>query len=111
MMGNTEIDSSTELLVQLTGRDGMSRSRKVLFTPEDSGPVRAGELKQGLLDVFGESSALLEADVPRDENRSYHLVGFDDAGQGTTFNDNENIDMELYRNFEITPRTTGGLIP
>jgi hypothetical protein len=100
-----------ELSVQLTGRDGSARSSSFLITPEgEENQVPAGELKQGLLDVFGEGSAVMEADALTDENRSYHLMGFDGAGQGTTFTDGEKVDLDRYNRFEITPRTTGGQV-
>ena len=110
MMENALSQGSMELLVQLTGAGGMPRTKRVLFTPEGSNKVPAGELKQGFLNLFGEGSPLMEAEALSDENRSFHLMAFDDSGQGTTFSDGEEIDMKRYKNFEVTPRTTGGLI-
>ena len=65
-------------------------------------------LKHRFLSWFDESPVILEDEPEADENQSFHLVGFDGKGDATLFRDEESVDIDTYRRFEISPRTAGG---
>jgi hypothetical protein len=99
---------SKELVVELINRGGKPEKKKFMFSSEEDSRVSAGVLKQNLLDWFDETSPLLENEPETDENRSYHLLGFDGQGKPSRFQDDETVDLKTYSRFEIAPRTTGG---
>jgi hypothetical protein len=100
---------SKELVVNFINRSGQLEEKKFEFSTAEEPRVKAGLLKQRFLACFEESPVELENESITDENRSYHLTGFDGKSKkSTSFQDEENVDLSSYTKFEISPRTTGG---
>jgi hypothetical protein len=99
---------SKELVVQFINRSGQLEKKRFGFTAEGDPQVDAGKLKHRFLTCFEEAPVENENEPETDENRSYHLTGFDGKGKSTSFQDDETVDLRTYSRFEISPRTTGG---
>jgi hypothetical protein len=100
-----------EIIVERINRGGMPEKMRFGFDPETEGEpenVDAGVLKRAFLDGFREIESDLENESESDENHSFHLVGFDGNGVPADFRDDEEVDLQTYTRFEISPRTTGG---
>lgn len=100
---------SGEIAVSLINSQGRPEQMKFRFASEDGGVVSASELKQNFLSWFDESAVAVEAEDETDENRSYHLLAFDENGKRHTIPDDATIDLNCFNQFEISPRTTGGV--
>jgi hypothetical protein len=102
---------SRELTVNLINSQGRPELRKFRFSSAEGSEVNASELKQDFLSWFDESAVELEAEEETDENRSYHLLAYDETGKRHTIPDDATIDLNRFSEFEISPRTTGGGSP
>ena len=109
MTATTNVQFKKDLVVQLINRSGEPEEKRFRFTTEEDPQVSAGVLKQRFLTCFDETQVELENEFETDENRSYHLKGFDDKGKSTSFQDEEPVNLKTYKRFEISPRTTGGV--
>ncbi|MGA1824700.1 MAG: hypothetical protein ACMUIP_08540 [bacterium] len=108
MFGGIKNQIKKEIEVEMIKQDGNSEKKRFLCTSEENAQVNAGLLKQNFLNLFDEGSVLLEPEEISNENRSYHLFGFDDSGGGIAFKDDDSVDLVRYTHFEISPRRTGG---
>ena len=96
------------LMVELINGQGQPETKKFRCTMEEGSQVKAAVLKQRFLNLFNETSPILEPEAVTDENHSYHLLSLDEKGKRTTFSDDDTIDLSRYSHFELSPRTTGG---
>ena len=108
MMKTTAKPLSRELSVNLINSQGQPEKKKFKFMSEEGVVVNAGELKQDFLNWFDESAVELESEEETDENRSYHLLAYDEKGKRRTISDDASIDLSRFTQFELSPRTTGG---
>jgi hypothetical protein len=107
-MRTTAKPLSRELTVNLINSQGQPEQKKFKFMSEEGGVVNAGELKQDFLNWFDESAVELESEEEADENRSYHLLAYDEQGRRQSIPDDASIDLGRFSQFELSPRTTGG---
>jgi len=100
---------------------GNPKQKKINFNAEDGEAVDARHLKKGLLDLFKESavyddgpdqdgSVALEPENDADADKGYHLTALDETtGKRRVLSDDESVDLGRYTNFELSPRTSGGI--
>ena len=98
-----------EISVEFVNRSAQVEKKSFSFSSTKDPNVNAGVLKHKFLSWFDESPVILEDEPEVDENQSFHLVGFDHKGDATSFRDGEQVDINTYQRFEISPRTAGGV--
>jgi hypothetical protein len=100
---------SRNLHVELLKKDGEPEKKTFVFTSEEGTGVRAGTLKQNFLTWFEDTSPVLEKEQESDENRTFHLLGYEPGkDRGTAFRDGDTVDLSKYTQFQISHRTAGG---
>jgi hypothetical protein len=103
---------TTEITAEYIRQDGKPESKRFEIKSNEK-KINAGVFKKRLVRLF-ESRGVEEHASPvnetsSDENISHHLIGVDGHKKVKTFNDAEEISLDEFTDFEISPRTTGGI--
>ena len=102
---------ATEVTAEFIGQDGKPESKRFRLESNEK-KINAGTFKKRLVNLFDRGAVQENVspvnETPVDENISYHLVGLDSNKQARTFNDVEEISLDEFTDFELSPRTTGG---
>jgi len=102
-------DYGTSIIAELIQGNGKPVTEHFYMPHPDARKVPAKLLKQTLLTHFNESNeAYLENEPEADENIGYHLLGLDQNGQKSVFQETDEIDLNQYQSFQITSRVLGG---